>query len=73
MIICLDFSAYLKIPTAVAAFPNDIVDPLPREMVECGYNVVSFTEMPFGGHFAAFEQPKLLARDIFKFANILNL
>lgn len=65
--------AYLKIPTAVAAFPNDIVDPLPREMVECGYNVVSFTEMPFGGHFAAFEQPKLLARDIFKFANILNL
>uniref|UniRef100_A0A914RM44 Epoxide hydrolase n=1 Tax=Parascaris equorum TaxID=6256 RepID=A0A914RM44_PAREQ len=59
-------NAFLRIPTAVASFPNDLVDPAPREIVECTYNVVSFTEMPFGGHFAAFEQPKLLARDIFK-------
>jgi pimeloyl-ACP methyl ester carboxylesterase len=36
----------------------------PREWVERGYNVQRWTEMPRGGHFAAAEQPELLAEDI---------
>ncbi|KHN79197.1 Epoxide hydrolase 1 [Toxocara canis] len=66
-------SAYLTIPTAFAAFPNELFDPPPKEMIECKYNLTSYTEMPTGGHFAALEEPKLLAEDIFKFSSILHL
>ena len=50
-------------PCAVAHFPKEIVFP-PQEWVERGYNVQRWTEMPRGGHFAAAEQPDLLAADI---------
>ncbi|KHN79201.1 Epoxide hydrolase 1 [Toxocara canis] len=63
--------AYLEVPTAFAIFPNDLFNPQPQELIECKYNLTSYTEMPKGGHFAALEEPKLLARDIFRFANIL--
>jgi pimeloyl-ACP methyl ester carboxylesterase len=32
--------------------------------IERGYNVEQWTEMPRGGHFAAAEEPELLAKDI---------
>lgn len=32
--------------------------------VERVFNVAGWTEMPVGGHFAALEQPRALARDI---------
>ena len=35
--------------------------------VERGYNVQQWTEMPRGGHFAAMEEPELLAADIRSF------
>ena len=39
-------------PVAVALFPKEI--PMPsRELAERGLNVVRWTEMPHGGHFAA--------------------
>jgi pimeloyl-ACP methyl ester carboxylesterase len=50
-------------PLCYAQFPKEIVSP-PREWVERAYNVVRWSEMPRGGHFAALEQPALLARDI---------
>jgi pimeloyl-ACP methyl ester carboxylesterase len=50
-------------PCGIAHFPKEIVFP-PREWVERGYNVQHWTEMPRGGHFAAAEQPELLAADI---------
>ena len=31
------------------------------------YNVVQYTQMPRGGHFAAMEQPDLLVKDVRKF------
>ena len=37
---------------------------LPREWRERSYNMRRWTEMPRGGHFAALEEPKLLAVDI---------
>ena len=30
-------------------------------------NIVSYTDMPSGGHFAAFEEPELLSKDIIQF------
>lgn len=51
------------VPCAFAHFPNEIAHP-PRGWVERGYHVVRWTEMPRGGHFAALEEPALLADDI---------
>ncbi|WKB36142.1 hypothetical protein QS257_02465 [Terrilactibacillus sp. S3-3] len=36
----------------------------PREWVERTYNVQRWTELPRGGHFAPFEEPELLAKEI---------
>lgn len=56
----------VAVPCAVAVFPADLGQP-PREFAERSYNVQQWTEMPRGGHFAAFEQPELLAADIRRF------
>jgi pimeloyl-ACP methyl ester carboxylesterase len=52
-----------KVPAAFALFPADISRP-PREWAERFFNVQRWTEMPRGGHFAAMEEPELLADDI---------
>jgi hypothetical protein len=39
----------------------------PREWVARGYNIRRWTEMPRGGHFAAAEEPELLAANIAEF------
>lgn len=56
----------VTVPTAFAAFPVEIGHP-PREWVERAYNVQHWTQMPTGGHFAAHEEPELLAEDIREF------
>jgi pimeloyl-ACP methyl ester carboxylesterase len=53
----------VEVPCGVAVFPNDLDVP-PREFAERSYDVRRWTEMPRGGHFAAFEEPELLAADI---------
>jgi pimeloyl-ACP methyl ester carboxylesterase len=50
-------------PLSYACFPKEIINP-PREWVERVFNIVRWTEMPIGGHFAALEQPWALASDI---------
>jgi pimeloyl-ACP methyl ester carboxylesterase len=62
----------VTVPTAVALFPADLAQP-PRSWAERTYNVVRYTEMPRGGHFAAIEEPELLAADITEFARTLRL
>jgi len=52
-----------KTPAAFALFPKDI-NPAPREWAERFFNVQRWTEMDRGGHFAALEEPELLAEDI---------
>ena len=52
-----------KVPAAFALFPKDISHP-PREWAERFFDVQRWTEMPRGGHFAAMEEPQLLAEDI---------
>jgi pimeloyl-ACP methyl ester carboxylesterase len=51
------------VPAAFALFPADISRP-PREWAERFFHVQRWTEMPRGGHFAAMEEPALLAEDI---------
>ncbi len=59
------------VPAGVALFPKEISVP-PRKWVEKVYNLVHWTEMPRGGHFAAQEQPELLVEDIRKFFRALR-
>jgi pimeloyl-ACP methyl ester carboxylesterase len=61
--IALPVGTRVEPPVAVALFPAELPMP-PRSWVERGYNVKRWSLMPAGGHFAALEQPELLARDI---------
>jgi pimeloyl-ACP methyl ester carboxylesterase len=66
----LEKDAFVHPPCGIAHFPKEILFP-PREWIERGYNVQRWTEMPREGHFAAAEQPEILAEDIrafFRFA-----
>jgi pimeloyl-ACP methyl ester carboxylesterase len=56
----------VTVPTACALFPREISTP-PRKWVEARYNLVRWTPMPRGGHFAALEQPELLVNDVREF------
>ena len=55
----------INVPTGFAAFPKEMtsLEP-PRSALERDFNLVHYTEMPRGGHFACLEQPKLLVGDI---------
>jgi len=54
----------VAIPTGVAVFPKEIVAPV-RKWMEASYtNIQHWSEMPKGGHFAAFEQPDLFVREV---------
>jgi len=57
---------FVRVPCAVARFPKEEPFP-PREWIERGYNVRHWSDMPRGGHFAAWEEPELLAQDIRSF------
>lgn len=61
-----EISDRVSIPVAVARFPREMPFP-PRSYVERGYRLTRWTEMPRGGHFAAAEEPRLLAEDIRSF------
>jgi pimeloyl-ACP methyl ester carboxylesterase len=54
---------FVRPPCALAHFPKELLFP-PREWVGRGYNIQHWTDMPRGGHFAAAEEPELLAEDI---------
>jgi microsomal epoxide hydrolase len=51
-------------PTAFARFPAEIAS-FPRSFLAKTYtNIVRWTDLPAGGHFGAFEQPKLFCYDL---------
>ena len=60
---------FVTVPTAIANFHSNFVSEgcLPREWAERIYNVQSFRNLRHGGHFAAAEEPALLAADIAAF------
>ena len=53
----------LDTPLGVANFPMEIMQA-PRHWLEDNFNIVHWTHMPEGGHFAAMEEPEALAQDI---------
>jgi epoxide hydrolase len=53
----------IEVPTACADFPKEPIWS-PRKWMEARYNITRWTEMPRGGHFAAFEQPRLFVDDV---------
>jgi pimeloyl-ACP methyl ester carboxylesterase len=57
----------VEVPFACARFPKETFAVVPRKWIEAQYNLVQFTEMPRGGHFAAMEEPELLVEDVRKF------
>jgi epoxide hydrolase len=57
---------YVNVPSGVAAFPRDIGAFTPAKVATTS-NLVHWTEMPRGGHFAALEQPDLFVDDVGKF------
>ncbi len=62
---------FINTPTGIARFHKE--EPFPsRKFIERGYNVQHWTDFPKGGHYAAMEQPALLANDIMQFAKALD-
>ncbi len=53
----------IAVPTAVAAFPGEIIRP-PRAWAARVCNLQRWTPMAAGGHFAALEEPQALVEDI---------
>jgi len=52
-------------PTAFANFPGEkIYSPPPRSWAERAYNIVRWTDMTSGGHFAAMERPDEFLDDV---------
>jgi microsomal epoxide hydrolase len=56
--------APVRAPTGFAEFPAEFIPPPPRAAVETEVNIVRWTKMPRGGHFAAWEQPDAFAREV---------
>jgi pimeloyl-ACP methyl ester carboxylesterase len=54
----------VKIPVAVSVFPDELYQA-PRSWTQAAYpNLIHFNKLPKGGHFAAWEQPKLLVEEL---------
>jgi len=57
-------SKNVKIPVAVSAFPDELYQA-PRSWAERAYpKLIHYNQLPKGGHFAAWEQPRLLAQEL---------
>ena len=55
-----------------ASFPGDALSaPPPRALLERGHDLVRWTDMPRGGHFAAMEEPDLFVDDVRAWAKTL--
>ena len=57
----------IEVPTGFVAYPVEIVPPPPRAVAELEFNITRWTEMPSGGHFAAWEDPGGFAREVAEF------
>jgi pimeloyl-ACP methyl ester carboxylesterase len=54
----------VQIPVAVSVFPDELY-PAPQSWAERAYpKLIHFNKLPKGGHFAAWEQPKLFSEEV---------
>jgi epoxide hydrolase len=58
----------VSVPTGFASFAHEmtILNP-PESVVARNFNLVHYTKMPRGGHFAFWEQPELMVADVRQF------
>jgi pimeloyl-ACP methyl ester carboxylesterase len=61
---------FVKVPVGIARFHKEEPFP-PRRFIERGYDVQYWRDISPGGHFAAMEQPALLAEEIIAFTEIV--
>ena len=62
---------YIDVPTGRGHLPEGALRP-PRGWAEAAFNIVHWTEMPRGGHFAAMEEPDLLVDDVRSFFRLVR-
>jgi len=62
----------IKVPTAFADFPEELMRVSRFQMKSKFPNLVQFSTLDAGGHFAAMEVPSILAKDIIKFVTIVE-
>ncbi|GIY53040.1 epoxide hydrolase 1 [Caerostris extrusa] len=60
------------VPSAVALFPHEVLMFPKTMMSQQMKNIVSYTIMPQGGHFAALEEPQLFSDDLWKFVSLVE-
>jgi pimeloyl-ACP methyl ester carboxylesterase len=54
----------VQIPVAVSVFPDELY-PAPKSWTERAYpKLIHYNKLPKGGHFAAWEQPKLFSEEV---------
>ncbi len=62
----------VEVPTGFANFPGETVySAPPRSWCERAYNIVHWSDMEKGGHFAAMEQPDAFVADVRNWAAAL--
>ena len=65
------WSAFVKVPTGHAVYPRELLQT-PRAWAEKHYNIIYWSEMPRGGHFAPFEQSEPFCDDLRRFARLVR-
>jgi len=66
------YNVPINVPTGFAIFPNELAC-VPRFVMEGTYtNITQFTYPEDGGHFAAFEVPQLLEKDVRSFVKTVE-
>eukprot|EP00092_Neocalanus_flemingeri_P056792 GFUD01067373.1.p1 GENE.GFUD01067373.1~~GFUD01067373.1.p1 ORF type:complete len:472 (+),score=108.11 GFUD01067373.1:30-1445(+) len=62
----------IEMPVGFADFPKELYRA-PKYLISGKFpHLIQYTRMPRGGHFAAMEEPQLLAEDIIKFINTVE-
>ncbi len=71
---CLSFPNRLPVyvPTGVASFPNEVMHSPKLWVTQKYHKLKTYTPMARGGHFAAMEEPQLLAEDVQNFVKIVE-
>ena len=62
----------INAPVGVANFAKEFIPWPPRSYAAKMYNIVHWTDVPRGGHFAAMEEPELFVNDLRTFRQIIG-
>ena len=66
-----EWDGRVDVPTGYAVYPAELIQT-PRAWAEKRYNLVHYSVQDRGGHFAAFEQPRLFAADVNAYGDTLR-